>query len=97
MSENITNSSEFRSLARARRIVCFAGAGLILLLYFGFILLIAFKKEVLAEKIFGKLSLGIPAGIGLILSAWLLTGIYTYWANSSYDEKVKSIKSKYNL
>lgn len=60
--------------------------------YFGFILLIAFDKPLLARPIGGGVtSLGIPLGLGLILLAILLTGLYVRRANSHYDAQVRAL------
>lgn len=61
--------------------------------YFGFVALLAFAPQVLSARI-GAATLGIPLGIGLILLAWILTGIYVRWANGAYDEVVARLKSK---
>jgi uncharacterized membrane protein (DUF485 family) len=61
--------------------------------YFGFVCLLAFKPEALSGRV-GAATLGIPVGIGLILFAWVLTGIYVRWANGAYDAVVARLKSK---
>jgi uncharacterized membrane protein (DUF485 family) len=64
-------------------------------IYFGFILLIAFNKELLAARFGdGVMTLGIPIGLGVILSTLVLTGIYVARANSAYDELSERIKAK---
>ena len=61
--------------------------------FFGYILLIAFNKELLAQPIGnGTTTLGIPIGLGVILLGILLTGIYVRRANSDFDPMVKSIR-----
>jgi uncharacterized membrane protein (DUF485 family) len=55
-------------------------------IYFGFILVIAFKPAWLAIKLDSVITLGIPVGLGVILSAIVLTGIYVRRANSSFDQ-----------
>ena len=61
--------------------------------YFGFVALLAFKPEALSSHM-GAATLGIPIGIGLIVLAWILTGIYVRWANGAYDAAVARLKSK---
>ncbi len=61
--------------------------------YFGFVFLLAFKPQVLSARV-GAASLGIPVGIGLIVLAWILTGIYVRWANGAYDSVVARLKGK---
>jgi uncharacterized membrane protein (DUF485 family) len=65
---------------------------LMLVIYFGFILLVAFAKPLLATKIGGGVtSLGIVIGLGVILSAFVLTGIYVQRANSRFDELTRNL------
>lgn len=64
-----------------------------LAVYFGYVALIAFDKALLARPIGrGVTSLGIPVGIGVILLAILLTGIYVRQANREYDALVRALK-----
>lgn len=74
-----------RALAAAQwRIAAILTAAMIAL-YFGFILLIAFNKALLARLIVPGLSLGILLGALVIVCSWLLTWVYVRWANTHYD------------
>lgn len=64
---------------------------LMLGIYFGFILVLAFNKALLTQKVSESMTLGIPVGVGVILAAFALTGVYVAWANSDYDSSVKEI------
>jgi len=64
--------------------------------YFGFILLLAYNKMYLAQKIGVHLTLGIPIGLGVIGLAWLLTGVYVLWANQVYDKTAEAIKVRWS-
>lgn len=74
------------ALSRVLTIVMFAS-------YFGYVCLLAFKPSALSGRV-GSATLGIPIGIGLIVLAWILTGIYVRWANGAYDSVVARLKSK---
>lgn len=63
-------------------------------LYFGFIGLIAFDKELMGTLITEGLSLGILLGALVIVGAWVLTFIYVRWANGTYDTAISKIKSQ---
>jgi uncharacterized membrane protein (DUF485 family) len=65
-----------------------------LAVYFGFILLIAFDKPLLARLLTRGLSVGILLGVLVILSAWLLTWIYVRWANDHYDVELAKLHSE---
>ena len=61
--------------------------------FFGYILLIAFNKPFLAQRIGdGATSLGIPVGLGVILLGIFLTGVYVRRANKDFDPMIKSIR-----
>jgi len=64
-----------------------------LVAYFGYIAFIAFDKEALAQPIgSGVTSLGIPIGVGIILLAIVLTGLYVRRANREYDALVRALR-----
>lgn len=90
----ILESEDFRALVRKRTTVSLVLTAIMLAVYFGFILTIAFNKELLAAKIGDTLTIGLPIGIGLIVFAWLLTGVYTRWANQSYDRRVRDLRNQ---
>lgn len=62
-------------------------------LYSAFILLIAYGPQILGAKLSPDSSVtwGIPLGVGLILSAFVLTAIYVRRANGEFDEMNKAI------
>jgi uncharacterized membrane protein (DUF485 family) len=93
-AQDILNDSEFKSLARRKTSISIILTILELVLYFGFIALIAFNKPFLASKISGAISIGIPIAVATIVLSWVLTGIYIQWANTKYDVLVKKIKEK---
>ncbi len=66
-----------------------------LLIYFGFVLLVAFNKQLLATPIGnGVTTIGIPLGVFVIVSAFILTGIYVRRANGEFDTMTKEIIEK---
>jgi uncharacterized membrane protein (DUF485 family) len=65
---------------------------IMLVVFFGYILLIAFFRDWLAQPIGGgTTTLGIPIGIGVILVGILLTGIYVDRANSRFDPMIRAL------
>jgi uncharacterized membrane protein (DUF485 family) len=59
-----------------------------IVLYFGFVLLIAYNKPLMSRLITRGLSVGILLGALVILCSWLLTWVYVRWANTHYDSAV---------
>lgn len=67
--------------------------GIMLVVFFGYILLIAFNKDFLARPIAGgATSIGIPIGLGVILAGIALTGVYVRRANREFDPLVRSLR-----
>lgn len=60
---------------------------LVMAVYYGYILLVAFNKEWLATKIGSGMvtSIGIPLGVGVIVITIILTNIYVRRANTEFD------------
>ena len=88
-SENATD--QIRALARARGRIAAALTAVMIAVYFGFIALIAFDKELLARKVVPGLSVGILLGALVIVASWVLTWIYVRWANTHYDPALAAI------
>jgi uncharacterized membrane protein (DUF485 family) len=63
-----------------------------MVVYYGFILLVAFDKELLAQRLgAGVMTLGIPIGLGVIVFTIVITTIYVKRANSEYDELTDAV------
>jgi uncharacterized membrane protein (DUF485 family) len=94
--EDLLNDPDFKHLVSQKNTISWILTVLELVLYFGFIALIAFNKPFLAQKLTaGKATtIGIPIAVGTILGSWVLTGIYIFWANNKYDKMVKDLKDK---
>jgi uncharacterized membrane protein (DUF485 family) len=57
-----------------------------MIVYYGFILLVAFNKPFLATRLGdGVTTIGMPIGLGVIVFTILITGIYVRRANNEYD------------
>ena len=64
-----------------------------MIVYYGFILLVAFKKEILAAPIGdGVMTWGIPIGFGVILFTIAVTAYYVQRANSEFDDLSEKVK-----
>ncbi|SCZ13875.1 DUF485 domain-containing protein [Microvirga guangxiensis] len=88
----LLRSPQFQELVRQRSKFAWTLSIAMLVIYFGFILLVAFAKPLLATKVGdGVTSLGIILGLSVILSAFVLTGIYVQRANSRFDELTRHL------
>jgi uncharacterized membrane protein (DUF485 family) len=91
---DIVNSPKFKSLVATRWTVSFILTVLLFVVYYGYILLVAYNKEFLAEKVGEFTNYGILFGVLVIVLAWVLTFVYVIWANFSYDKKVEELKKE---
>lgn len=67
---------------------------LMMLAYFGFVVLVALDKDTAGILIGDVVSVGILLGAGVIVLAPVLTAIYVRWANRYYDPAVKKLRAK---
>jgi uncharacterized membrane protein (DUF485 family) len=95
-AHQILDDPEFLKLVRQKNAVTVILTIVELVLYFGFIALIAYNKPFLAEKISegSSITVGIPIAVGVIFISWILTGIYVLWANNKYDAMVKGVRER---
>ncbi|MBA4131065.1 MAG: DUF485 domain-containing protein [Hyphomicrobium sp.] len=90
--ERVRSDPQFHELVRRRSRLAWLLTALMIVIYFGFVLMIAYNKEFLAQSLSGGVTtVGIPVGIGVILSAFVLTGIYVARANTAFDDLTKQI------
>lgn len=87
----LDRNARLRAVAAARWKVAIALTGAMIVLYFGFVLLIAFDKPLLGRLLAPGLSLGIVLGACVIVCSWLLTWIYVRWANTRYDAQLRAV------
>ncbi|MCC6317954.1 MAG: DUF485 domain-containing protein [Gemmatimonadaceae bacterium] len=78
-----------RDIARRRLRLAATLTAAMVVIYFGFILLIAFDKPMMGRLIGRGLSVGIVAGALVIVASWILTWVYVRWANRHYDDAVR--------
>jgi uncharacterized membrane protein (DUF485 family) len=66
-----------------------------LVVYYAFILVIAFSPETLGAKVSpdAMMTVGIPVGIAIIVFAFGMTGIYVRRANNEFDGLLKALKN----
>ncbi len=84
--------SRLEALAAAQWRLALTLTAAMMAIYFGFVLLVAFDKPLLATRVMPGLSLGMLLGALVIVAAWVLIWIYVRWANGHYDDTVKSLR-----
>jgi len=93
--ERIKNNPKYQELVSKRSSFGIVLAVLMLVIYYSFIMVIAFTPDVLGTPLGeGVTTIGIPVGIIIIFSAFILTGVYVKRANGEFDELTQSIKDE---
>jgi uncharacterized membrane protein (DUF485 family) len=85
------HDTDLRNLDTARWRVALGLTAAMVVLYFGFILLVAYGRSILARQPVPGLTLGILLGALVIVASWVLTWIYVRWANRHYDPRVDAL------
>ena len=92
MVERIQRNPKYQQLKSTRGRYGWTLAILMLIVYYGYIGLIAFDKELLAKPLgAGVTTLGIPIGLGVIVFTVLITGLYVRRANTEFDAMTREI------
>ncbi len=90
----IRGNPKFQELVEKRSKLGWQLSIAMLVVYYGFIMVLAFAPQILAIKIGTVTTLGIPVGMGVIIFAFILTGIYTKRANGEFDDLLNAIKEE---
>jgi uncharacterized membrane protein (DUF485 family) len=94
-NEGIAQDPQFLELVAKRSGFAWVLSSIMLAIYLGFILLVAFDPQFLGTPIgSGVTTIGIPVGLLVIISAFVLTGIYVNRANSEFDALTAKIIEK---
>jgi uncharacterized membrane protein (DUF485 family) len=94
--ENTKRDPNYQELVRQRSFLGWTLSLIMLVIYFGFILLVAYAPKFLGMRIgTGVTTIGIPIGLFVIVSAFVLTGIYVVRANAKYDVLIRRIVEGY--
>lgn len=97
IAEKIEADPRYHELRRKRNSFAWILTILMMVVYYGYIALIAFNKPFLAQAIgSGVTTLGIPIGMGVILFTIVITGIYVNRANGEYDRLTNEILAEAN-
>ena len=92
IAAKIEANPKYHELRRKRNTFGWTLTVLMLVVYFGYIALIAFNKPFLAQPIgSGVTTIGIPIGLGVIIFTIVITGIYVRRANGEYDKLTAEI------
>ena len=92
MATKIAANPKYQKLVRTRSSFGWILTMVMMFVYYGYIALIAFNKEVLSARLGeGVMTVGIPVGFGVIVFTILITGFYVRRANSEFDQLTREI------
>ncbi|MGO4392670.1 DUF485 domain-containing protein [Variovorax sp. M-6] len=90
--EKIQSNPKYLELRRKRNRFGWWLTALMMVVYYGYIALIAFNKPFLAQPIGGGVTtIGIPIGLGVIVFTILITAFYIRRANGEFDRLTAEI------
>lgn len=94
MVNQILSNPKYQELVSKRSKFAWALSIVILVVYYAFVLVIAFEPALLGAKIGdGVISVGIPVGMGIIVLSFILTGFYVKRANGEFEALTQDIKN----
>ena len=93
IASKIQNNPKYLQLVSQRDTLSWTLSAIVCIMYFSFILLIAFAPGVLTQPISNTsvIPMGMIIGVGVIVASALLTGIYVFRANTVFDPIVQEI------
>jgi uncharacterized membrane protein (DUF485 family) len=87
----IESDPNYIKLVRERKSFAWTLTIIMLVIYYGYIAVVAFAPQVIAAKLAGSITIGLVLGVALILASIVLTAIYVLRANSQFDDLTKKI------
>jgi uncharacterized membrane protein (DUF485 family) len=94
MNSHPSRTSSVDALTAARWRIAITLTIVMMVIYFGFVLLVAFNKPLLGRVLVPGLSFGILLGALVIVASWVLIWVYVRWANSHYDAGVARLRAE---
>ena len=92
LAHRIASNPDYQNLKRRRTRFGWTLTALMLIVYYGFVLLVAFDKPFLARQIGdGVTTVGIPIGFGVIVFTIAITAFYVRRANAEFDTLTEAV------
>jgi len=91
--DRIQRDPKYHQLVKERDTLAWTLTVLVLVIYFGFVLLVAFAPDMLTRPISATsvIPVGMLVGVGVIVASIVLTGIYVWRANNTFDPLILQI------
>ena len=92
IASNIQKNPKYLELVQRRNTLGWTLSAIVCVLYFGFTLMIAYTPGILTAPIGDTvIPLGMLIGVGIILASCVLTGVYVFLANKTFDPIIEEI------
>jgi uncharacterized membrane protein (DUF485 family) len=92
LAQRIARNPKYQELKAKRSSFGWWLTLLMMIVYYGFILLVAFNKSFLSQRLGeGVMTVGMPIGLGVIVFTIVITGIYVRRANSEFDALAEEV------
>ena len=86
LAQRIASNPDYQALKAKRTRFGWWLTLAMMIVYYGFIMLVAFNKEFLSQRLgAGVMTVGIPIGFGVIVFTVVITAYYVNRANSEFD------------
>jgi uncharacterized membrane protein (DUF485 family) len=94
--QQIRANPKFRELEARRSRLAWLLSAIVLAVYYGLMMVVAFWPQSLHTPLAegNAVTIGVPLGAAVIVLSWLLTGLYVYRANTTFDELNEQILSE---
>lgn len=86
--ERVRHNPKFQTLVKRRGRLALILSALVLVAYYSFMMIVAFAPNLLHTPLSegSALTIGVPVGAAIIVVSWLLTGVYSHFANNAFEE-----------
>ncbi|KIL99065.1 putative membrane protein clustering with ActP [Paramagnetospirillum magnetotacticum MS-1] len=89
----VRQNPKFHELVKKRTRLAVTLSVIVLGSYYCFMMIVAFAPEILRTPLSegSNLTVGVPVGAAIIVVSWLLTGLYSHFANGEFEELNKDV------
>jgi uncharacterized membrane protein (DUF485 family) len=95
MVQRIKADPDYHKLVKTRSRYGWILTWSMMIVYYGFILLVAFNRELMGTRLGdGVMTWAMPIGLAVILFTIIITGIYVRRANGQFDDLTAAIRAR---
>ena len=93
MYSKMRQNPKFQALVRTRTRFAVVLSAIVLVAFYGYILMVAFSPATLARPLTegGTLTVGIASELAMFIGFWVLVAVYVRRANGEFDDLTKEI------